>query len=262
MDNGHIGVLIISHGSSNTSWVQLVDEATQHIKLPADIPVVSCFLEMVEGRLIQDGIDQLAQMGVAKMIVVPLFVSSGSTHIDEIHYLLGVIDQPQLTFDASPCHVPMQVQMTSPIDDDPLIAEIILENIAELSTTPAQESLLLLGHGSKEKGFYRKWQNGLNQLARRLQQQGGFAAVETAMLKPDQAACKLRVFQRKHPQHDFIVVPLFLSEGYFTRKVIPDRLAGFCYRYNGRALLPNARITAWIERQVVDQLQDLQEWQR
>ncbi len=48
-----IGVLIISHGSRNREWVRLVDEAVE-------------------------------RMSVTEMIVVPLFVSSGSKHVEEI----------------------------------------------------------------------------------------------------------------------------------------------------------------------------------
>ena len=48
-------------------------------------------------------------------------------------------------------------------------------------------------------------------------------------------------------RRDVIVAPL-LSEGYFTEKVIPDRLEGLDCRYSGRTLLPHPP-PQWMESQ-------------
>ena len=42
------GILVISHGSRDPAWVKLVDEAVSALALPAQIPVESAFLELVE----------------------------------------------------------------------------------------------------------------------------------------------------------------------------------------------------------------------
>ncbi|MMZ62038.1 CbiX [compost metagenome] len=47
-----------------------------------------------------------------------------------------------------------------------------------------------------------------------------------------------------------IVAPLFLSSGYFTDVVIPRKMEGLNYRYNGEALLPHPLLTAWLQEQV------------
>ena len=93
------GVLVISHGSREQDWVELVDEAVAQAAIPAGIPVFSSYLELVEGRLIQDGIDCLEAKGVTDIITVPLFISSGSVHIDEIRYALGLEAEPALPTD-------------------------------------------------------------------------------------------------------------------------------------------------------------------
>jgi len=101
---GKPGVLVISHGSPDLDWVAFVDEAVAGtvVELQGNIPIVSSFLEIVEGRLIQDGIDQLEAWGVTDIIVIPLFVSSGSTHIDEISYALGMKSTPEKETDLEP----------------------------------------------------------------------------------------------------------------------------------------------------------------
>jgi sirohydrochlorin ferrochelatase len=244
------GVLVISHGSRDEGWVQLVEDAVYAVRMPDSMPIYASYLELAPGKLIQDGIDSLQEQGVTDIIVVPLFVSSGSTHIDEISYALGVIAEPVLETDLELLDIRARIHFTSPIDDHPDIADIIYGKIKELSETPSQEILLLVGHGSKEDGFHQKWRHGLEQLAERVKTLGGFAEADIAMLLPDQLAEKMAWWAREKPTHKVVVAPLFLSEGYFTNKVIPSRLEGFDYQYNGRALLPSPLISKWIEGQI------------
>lgn len=243
------GILVISHGSRSEEWVRLVDEAVGAMQVPEGVPVVSSFLEIVEGRLIQDGITLLESLGVSDIIVVPLFVSSGSTHIDEISYALGVKPEPVLPTDMEPFAIQARIHCTSPIDDDPDIAAILYEKMKPLSADPSREIVLLIGHGSVEPGFHEPWQDGLQKLALRIQAAGGFDEVDTAMLLPDQIRDKMELWNKCKPQHTVLVAPLFLSEGYFTNEVIPSRLKGYTYKYNGRSLLPHPLMARWMERQ-------------
>jgi sirohydrochlorin ferrochelatase len=217
------------------------------------VTVVSSFLEIVEGRLIQDGIDRLEAEGVTDLYVLPLFVSSGSTHVDDIAQAFG---QPPVSAER-PGELERfrlsggtRVHFGAPIDDDPVIAELLLSNIQELSESPSRESLLLIAHGSSDAVFHERWRRGMTQLAGRLRELGGFARAEIAMLLPDQAASKLQVLMQQRPDEAVIVVPLFLSSGYFTRTVIPSRLGELQYRYNGRAMLPHPCVLRWMERQI------------
>ncbi|MDQ8733917.1 CbiX/SirB N-terminal domain-containing protein [Paenibacillus sp. LHD-38] len=256
------GILVISHGSREAAWVKLVDDAVIAAAASpclSDIPIVSSFLEIIEGRLIQDGIDELERQGVTDMYVVPFFISSGSTHVDEIGQAFGLPWLTDLEGDLGTFRVSANVRYGLPIDDDPEIAELLAANIAELSTEPEKEALLLIGHGSKEKMFHERWQEGLLKLGERLRALGGYKRAEYAMLLPDQAAAKLAEMQAANPGEAVIVVPLFLSRGYFTNHVIPTRLTGLEYRYNGKAMLPNQAIERWLERQMLEGLQRLNE---
>lgn len=244
------GILVISHGSRSAEWVRLVDEAVGKVRVPAGIPIYSSYLEIVEGRLIQDGITALEALGVTDIIVVPLFVSSGSTHIDEITYALGLKEEPQLPTDMEPFAIRARIHCTPPIDDDPIIAEIVYAKLLPLSVQPEKEIVLLVGHGSVEKGFHLAWRRGLERLAARVKALGGFAGADGAMLLPDQIKWKMNVWRKRRPDYEVLVAPLFLSEGYFTGQVIPERFEGYSYRYNGEALLPHPAIARWMERQI------------
>lgn len=249
------GVLVISHGSRDGKWVRLVREACAGIQLPPDLagsPVECSFLELVDGSLIQDGIDRLEQAGVTDIIVVPLFLSSGSTHVAEIKWALGLKEEPDLPTDLDRFRVDARLFMTGPIDDEPEIARLIAGKLAPLSENPARELVLLVGHGSDEAVFHERWQKGLSSLAEQVKAIGGYAEADCAMLLPDQTAGKMQEWRRRRPDLTVLVAPVFLSEGYFTGRVIPRRFAGFPHKYGGRALLPSPLVSEWMSRSIAE----------
>lgn len=248
-----VGVLVISHGSPDESWVKLVDSAVQSAaeSLPPDLPIESSFLEAVEGRLIQDGIDRLEAQGVTDMIVIPLFVSSGSTHIDEIAYALGMKETPEKETDLERFRLSARVYFGEPIDDDPLIAEMVWDKAKPLSVRPDREVLLLVGHGSVHPGFLERWERGIRLLAARTGQVSGLAGgADYALLNPDSVRSKVAAWSGRG--YDVIVAPLFLSAGYFTKTMIPLRLDGLSYRYSGEALLPHPLLSRWMLQQILN----------
>lgn len=251
----HPGVLIISHGSRDTSWVAIVDEAVSSLSLREELPVAVSFLELVEGRLIQDGIDELESRGVTDILVIPLFVSSGSTHVDEIEYALGAKPEPDKETDLEPFRVNARVHYGDPVDDDPDIAVMVWDKLQEVSRDPEREVILLIGHGSVHDGFRQRWERGMTSLAERVRATSGAAAADYALLNPDNVARKVRYWNEQG--YAVLAAPLFLSEGYFTKRIIPDKLKGLDYRYTGKTLLPHRLLPHWIEAHVEKLLKEV-----
>lgn len=242
------GILIISHGSPEPEWMRWIDEAVEQTTFPADMPVYSSYLDNVPGRLIQDGIDELERQGVTDLLVIPLFVSSGSTHIDEISYALGVKPAPDKETDLEPFRTQAKVHFGYPVDDDEDIAHMVWDKVKHLSTDPAREVVLVVGHGSIHGGFLHRWVKGIASLSRRVGQVSGTAYADYALLNPDSLTLKVRKWTNRG--YRVLVAPLFLSRGYFLNTVIPRRLEGLSHQYIGEALLPHPRLSHWMERQV------------
>lgn len=247
------GILVISHGSRESGWVKQVDEAVREVKalLPESLPIEAAYLELVEGRLIQDGIDRLEAAGVTDLLAIPLFISSGSTHVNEIGWALGAYAEPALDTDLTRFRI-RQAALTygQPIGADPEITEVLVERLAGLSTVPERECLLLIGHGSEHEGFYEGWQREMQALAAAVRTRGGYADAEAATLRPDTMAAAVRRLRERRPDHAVLAAPLFVSEGYFTGEVIRKRLDGLDCRYDGRTLLPHPLVAHWIARQI------------
>lgn len=232
-----------------------IDEAVAATSFPADLPVYSSYLDNVPGRLIQDGINELESQGVTDLLVIPLFVSSGSTHIDEIGYALGIKEAPEKETDLEPFHITAKVHFGDPVDDDEDIAHMIWDKIKYLSEDPSREVVLVVGHGSIHPGFLHRWVKGIASLSRRIGHVSGTAYADYALLNPDSLTLKTRKWSNRG--YRVLVAPLFLSRGYFLNTVIPRRLEGLSYQYAGEALLPHPRLSHWMERQADQLLQQM-----
>jgi len=245
------GALVIAHGSSKAEWVSMVDEAVERVNV--EIPVAVGFLEMVEGRAIPDAIRSLEDQGVEEIVAVPLFVSSGSTHIAEIARMLGVEAPFPVETDVTPLMFDARVRFCRPMDDHPFIARILTERAKELSIVPQEEWLLLVGHGNDAPVLRKEWEQAMGRLADQIQQAAGFAGASHATLHPDNLRERAEELSRNYR---LLVVPLFLSEGYFTRKVIPSRLEGIPYVYSGQTYLPHPLVSRWITSSVREALEE------
>ncbi|MGZ0039776.1 sirohydrochlorin chelatase [Paenibacillus ottowii] len=250
------GILVISHGSREPYWVEQVDQAVAKLQLLEEMPVEVSFLETVKGRLIQNGIDRLESLGVTDILVIPLFVSSGSTHVDEISYALGVKAAPDKETDLEPFRIKARVHFGSPLDDGEDVARMVWDKVRPLSVDPAREVILLVGHGSAHNGFLQRWERGISSLARTVQDVSGIIT-DHALLNPERVHDKATYWNQERG-HDVIVAPLFLSSGYFTSHMIPKRLQGLDYRYSGDPLLPHPLLTSWMDRQIRELLQSME----
>jgi sirohydrochlorin ferrochelatase len=243
------GVLVIAHGSSNENWVRQVDDCIHKVKVP--VPISVSFLEMVENRTIAHGIHQLEQMGVTDIIAVPLFVSSGSTHIEEISYLLGLQPNPRIEMDEEPIRHTASIKLLSPMNNHPLIVDILVERVKSLSQNLADEHVLLVGHGSDLPWFQAEWERVAGQIASQLHTRLAAKSISYAFTLPDNLRVRLEEASKQGP---VILLPLFLSEGYFTNKKVPGRLEGLSYLYDGKAYLPHSNVSRWIESVILKNL--------
>ncbi|MCK9906288.1 hypothetical protein MXD63_40655, partial [Frankia sp. Cpl3] len=129
---------------------------------------------------------------VTHIVAVPLFVASGSTHIDEIGYMLGVHQSTQLAEEIGRIETSAEIVYCSPMDDHPLIVEILLERVRELSVNPSSEVLLLVGHGADDGEYHRKWEEVLQRIALTIRQRLGFKGASYGTLHPDNFANRAR----------------------------------------------------------------------
>lgn len=150
------------------------------------------------------------------------------------------------------------VIFTRPLDDHPLVASIIHDRIAELSKKSSDELIILVGHGPNPEEDNKNWVRDMESVAdqvRVLQKMAGKVSkmILAVTVRDDadkdiynQAKENLRnLVIQGGKQGDVIVIPLFLSSGGAERNVV-TRLEGLQYRWNGKTLLPDPKISEFM----------------
>lgn len=239
------GVLVLAHGSSNAYWVQCIEDMVASIE--TDLPITAGYLEQVEGKSIADGVRELEAKGITRIITIPLFICSGSTHLDEIQYALGVKAYSRIETDLALIHPSAEIIWCSAMDAHPYTLSILTERIQACSSSPSEETLLLIAHGSNQSGFQEEWEKMLEQMSTHITSKFTFRAVTYATLLPDNTS---KAVNELIPKGRLLVVPVFLSEGYFTKQLIPRKISQVPCIYEGQTYLPHTLIGKWIEEQI------------
>jgi hypothetical protein len=81
------GIVLLAHGGRVQTWNEEVRHVADQVDLV--IPTEVAF-GMATRRTMQEAMDRLAARGVTEIIAVPLFISSHSSVIESMRYLLGL----------------------------------------------------------------------------------------------------------------------------------------------------------------------------
>jgi len=296
-----VGVLLLAHGGSN-SWNETIRNATQTIEQNY---IVEVAFGMANPISIQQGINNLESQGVTKIVVVPLFISSYSPIIRQNEYLLGLrdtlADPPMIMMyrgsenndtsdgqthnsmttntphsmsnavknsELEPLDFKSEIILTKPLDDHPLVAEIIFDRISDLSVNPGNETILIVAHGPSNEQDNKNWVKIIDNLAdqiRTIQSENGsnFKQIFGLTVRDDadpaiyeQAKEQLRTLvSQAGKDGEVIVIPLLLSKGGVEAKYV-KRLEGLNYKWSGKTLLPHQNITKFIEVSVENALKE------
>ncbi|GAA5522076.1 hypothetical protein LQ318_10010 [Aliifodinibius salicampi] len=286
------GVLVLAHGGSE-EWNKTVIEATEPLKKEHKVEVA---FGMANYVTMHNGIKKLEEQNVSRIAVVQLFISSYSPIIRQNRYLLGKHDSlPErpmplmhhideykemhgikqdsaehssgdhgfyMPENLQPIPIGTEITLAPPLDDHPVVAEILNKRIQELSSNPANETVLLVAHGPNAEGDNKKWIETMESLSHKIQslqkEQGSpYKQIFATTVRDDasdeifnQAKANLRALVRQAGQFgDVIVVPLFLSSG-GREQAVADRLEDLDFKWSGKTLLPDSLITDFLRQSV------------
>ncbi len=304
------GILVIAHGSPGEDWCSPVRDAVAEVDLP--YPVELGFLEFVPNETINDAVEKLDHARVTKIIAIPLFISSHSSHIQEIEYVLGLremlptmsehvvvegvemersvvvmgdgyaishvpvetgadgvmraMGHPGEEEELIPVETDAEIVLTGAMDDHWLVAGIVADRTADLVADPENETLVLVAHGTDEEDNFGGWVHSTSSLADQARLKLAYWSDPAIGLAGTEAAF-IHHNETLHPEFtlrpivenaaDPVVVPLMVSEGYFTGRKIPGLLENLTYAYDGKALTSHPNVAEWIEIVAAEEFTDL-----
>ncbi len=252
-------VLIMAHGG-DSRWNKVVKKAVKAAELPYRYRIFMGMGDTAsEVRDLQDDIRTLEHHGAHTIIVVPLLISSYSEVARQWRYLLGMGVQPGfINNPLFPIEKHASLRLMEPLNDSPIVVEILLDRAQEISERAAQESVMIVAHGPNDESDNAKWIQILQALTAKLKERGGFKSVEGFTLRDDapvatrrQAIANLRkrIEEVEKGGGRALVIPLLVAPGGIEHKLEVE-LRGLSYALNTKTLLPDSRISDWIRSQV------------
>jgi sirohydrochlorin ferrochelatase len=151
-----------------------------------------------------------------------------------------------------PVDTETEIVLTNAIDDHWAIADILVDHATMLIEDPANETIVLIAHGTGNESNFAGWVSSSESLAEQVKLKLRYGMglnindVRYSFVFPNETLHSDHVSMTSDP----IVVPLMVSEGYFTGRKIPGLLENISYEYpekGARALTPHLEVAEWIE---------------
>lgn len=255
-----VGVLLIAHGAE-PAWNREIKAVAEQVD--ALFPTEVLFLMGADHENARHVYERLARRGISSLVIVPLFVSSYSDHFEQIRFIAGLRkDYPHaehMKLEQIDATVP--VVLSPALNDSPVLSAILLRRARVLSTSSAEEVVLLVAHGPNSDDDAERWIEHLARVAERLKIGGGFREVAVRLIRDDApaevratAVEQIRAFVRESSRESrVLVVPVLVAPGKVSREKVPEILEGLDCRYSGETLLPDPDIPGWVVEVVRNQ---------
>lgn len=264
------GTIVIAHGGDST-WNAGVRAIAAQAQTGGPVEVSFLMGPGAATARFQDAVAKLEAKGVARIVIVPLLVSSHSGHYEQIRYLAGQDVQLDETMEH---HLHMAgiaraasrtpLVLTPALDASHEVARVLADRAIALvraqGDEPTRRGLLIVGHGPNSAEDYAAWMGNLRQVADSVRAWTGFRDVRLELVRDDapapvRAEAVLRTrelieMQQAITGREAIVVPVLVSKGLVSRDKLPRDIAGTPSVYVGEPLLPHPAMARWVERRV------------
>lgn len=248
---GKQGVLILTHGFGEIGdkmFKQQVESIGQIF--PTTLAVG---MAMMMSSHIQIALDELTKAGAKEIAIVPITSTANNELYRQWMYIFGQQAKPEFAT-VPQVHTDAKLLFVKPPGDDPLIAEILIDNATELSKNPSKELVIIAGHGPSGAKDNADELRQLANLAKVVKQDGGFADVVGVTLQDD-APPKIREANvqklrgiieagTKKGQH-VIVVTNLISARSIQAKLRKD-LAGLQYEFSSKGFINHPNFMKWM----------------
>ncbi len=252
---GDIGLLVLAHGFHGEGFTQFTDAFKQAI---ATYPTAYGFgLGIMSSEFLQTAIDSLESQGAKTIVVMQASTARNSTMVRQWQFALGAIDEPAyLEVPRIDSNVDY-VWASNPMDH-PIMGEILGDHAKAVSTDPANELVLIMGHGPSEKEDNDLEIEILEGHAAAIKSKFGFNDVKVSNVQDDAPVemreanvARLRgwISDAKAEGKDVIVTTTVLTEAGVLRKLEKD-VEGFGVIFNDTGLMVHPRFADWLEESI------------
>lgn len=254
----NLGVVFMPHGSSynwNRTMMDAIDE------LHDDYMIEHAF-SMGDATLMNRAVEKLEARGATAITVLRIF-SLESSFKESIEYTIGLRDQmghsgmmhgmggpPQRVISSS------EFYTTGGLEDSPLFAEALLDRAINLSSNPEQETVILVGHGTRTEEGNSRWMNNLESITAHMEktaQEKGYNFRDFKFenwredwpdLRDERiASVREMVKTASEDGGTAIVIPARTTKGGHAQRWLSD----LEFKHNGEGFAPHPLFVEWVE---------------
>jgi hypothetical protein len=258
------GVLILSHGFREQGDKIFKDRLTP---MASAVPTsLSLGMAMMMSEHVQLSIDDLEAAGAERIVVVPATSTRYNELMRQWEYVLGKRDEPEFASVGQVKPKKARLLIANPPEDNPLVADILRDYAMEISTDPSREVVFIVAHGASgpnaEQDNVREMQI-LNNLARYVREDGGFAGSDAFVLQDDAppaireanvARLRNAVEAATKEGRTVLVVTNLIGARTIQPKIRED-LKGLDYKFSAKGIAQHPNFITWIGNSVREALE-------
>ncbi|MBL8201404.1 MAG: hypothetical protein JNK40_10565 [Chromatiales bacterium] len=256
---GKVGVLVLNHGINEASDVLFTERLAPIARTRPT--AISFGMAMTTSEALQQAVDDLNARGVSTIVAVDPESSEHKSIYRQWQYILGQRDK------AAYVAVPLvtskaRILMAEPINDDPLIAKILLDHAQALSTDRRKEAVIIIAHGPEDDVDNPPDLAEVRKLAAWVQKKGRFASVDALNIQddapPQVRAANVQAFRKlvtdaRAQGREVLVVPYVINAQGLQPKLQKD-LAGLEFRFQENGMSDHPNFLKWIDKRVKETL--------
>jgi len=202
---------------------------------------------------VQLALDDLEAAGAKTVVVIPILATRYNELMRQWEYIFGLRDEAEFV-SVPQVKTNLKVVMANPPEDDPLVGEILVDWANELSSNPSKETVIVAAHGATSEADNAKELRILNNLARMVQEDGGFAEVVGITLQDDalpavreaNVARLRKVVENANAQgREVLVVTNLIGTRTIQPKLRKD-LKGLEYKFNAKGITQHDNFEEWM----------------
>lgn len=253
-----LGIIVMTHGAGEY-YNEPILKAVEPLRKRYNIEVA---FGMADDETLQAAIDRLEARGARRIHVLRLYTISQSLKTDTEFVLALANTRGAMSHSHSGKGGPSRVRSSALLstsggfDSHPLIAEVLLQRVLEVSQDPARETVILLAHGAGKDEDNRFWIEQMTQQAEfiRAKAPRKFRAIKVATIRED--------WPEKR-EHAVVEVRKMIEEAgrdsgralVISNRIVgtgPYRklLSGLDYTLNDRGIATHPNLTRWMEEQI------------
>jgi sirohydrochlorin cobaltochelatase len=252
---GDVGVLMLSHGVSETSDRQFKAALAP---VAARYPTAIGYgMAMTSSEALQQAVDDINARGVKLIVAVDPESSEHKSLYRQWQYIVGARDKaayvavPQVKSKAP-------IVMAPPINNDPLVARILLDNARGISKDPRREAVIVIAHGPEDDVDNPPDLAEVQKLAQWVGKEGGFARTAALNIQDDapkeKRAANVQTFRRMVTDAqaaglEVLVVPYAINVKGIQPKLQKD-LEGLTFRFADKGISEHPNFVEWVVKTV------------